>query len=54
MFPTWVCARISKKSSTFAVRFGERLRIPVNQSVNSGVFGRTRWFVNRWFKRKLD
>ena len=28
---------------------GERLRIPVNQGVNSGVFGRAQWFVNRWF-----
>ena len=44
---------IRKKNRTFAVRFGERLRIPVDQSVNSGVFGRTWWFVNRWFKKPV-
>ena len=32
---------------------GERLRIPVNQGVNSGVFGRAQWFVNRWFIRGI-
>jgi len=26
---------------------GERLRIPVDWGVNSGVFGRAQWFVNR-------
>ena len=34
---------------TFAVRFGERLRIPMNPGVNSGVFGRTKRFVNPGF-----
>jgi len=28
---------------------GERLRIPVNLGVNSGVFGRAWRFVNPWF-----
>ena len=33
---------------------GERLRIPVDWGVNSGVFGRAQRFVNRQSKRSLD
>ena len=47
MFWQFLARVISWKSRTFAVRFGERLRIPVDWSVNSGAFGRTQRFVNR-------
>ena len=52
---------MNKKVYLCSPIIGERLRIPVNQGVNSGVFGRARWFVNRWFitgivrfRRSLD
>ena len=39
---------ISLKLTTFAVRlFGESLRIPAHEGVNSSVFGQALWLVNR-------
>jgi hypothetical protein len=38
-----------KKQYLCSPIIGERLRIPVSWSVNSGVFGRAQWFVNRRF-----
>ena len=44
---------MNKKVYLCSPIIGERLRIPVNQGVNSGVFGRAQWFVNRWFIRGI-
>ena len=44
------CTIIGRKALPLQSDFGERLRIPVSQCVNSGVFGRMWWFVNRWFE----
>ena len=39
--------RMDKKVYLCSPIIGERLRIPVDWGVNSGVFGRAQWFVNR-------
>ena len=39
--------RMNKKVYLCSPIIGERLRIPVDWGVNSGVFGRAQWFVNR-------
>jgi hypothetical protein len=38
---------MNKKVYLCSPIIGERLRIPVDWGVNSGVFGRAQWFVNR-------
>ena len=43
-------AILKRKSVPLQSDLGRDLESPLNQGVNSGVFGRTWWFVNRWFE----
>jgi len=49
-FCTHTRALLNRKVVPLQSDLGRDLESPLNQGVNSGVFGRTWWFVNRWFE----